>query len=337
MNKLILSILCVSFISKSNISHACNITNPDAVVAINNQKICSTSPSPFLKGLASPTPGETTSWSVPAGSLNTVTASGQTDKLQAGANRFIYTITSSTEAAPCNIDTALVTIVVEQEPDVAIAGPAFSTCALNYQLRATPVTNGTGTWTPTGSVITANSPNGIATLKKNQANTFQWTVSNGAGSLCPDKTSTVTIIQEGEVTSPKPVSAQSKTISINDPAPLLNTTGISTLKSYEIGEWSALAPAKITSSGQTSDLIVGKNTFNYSIISAYPGCSPSIGTVIITVTNITGLEEELPLSQKKLIRILTPLGQELQPEQATEGLFIYQYSDGSTRKVMKQN
>jgi hypothetical protein len=51
---------------------------------------------------------------------------------------------------------------------------------------------------------------------------------------------------------------------------------------------------------------------------------------------VTGIEEqELLHSNKTLIRILTPLGQELQPEQATEGLFIYQYSDGSTRKVMK--
>ena len=53
---------------------------------------------------------------------------------------------------------------------------------------------------------------------------------------------------------------------------------------------------------------------------------------------ITGIKEQEHLQTKKtLIRILTPLGQELQPEQATEGLFIYQYSDGSTRKVMKQN
>ncbi len=47
-------------------------------------------------------------------------------------------------------------------------------------------------------------------------------------------------------------------------------------------------------------------------------------------------ENILPTTNKTLIRILTPLGQELQPEQANEGLFIYQYSDGSTRKVMKQ-
>lgn len=52
---------------------------------------------------------------------------------------------------------------------------------------------------------------------------------------------------------------------------------------------------------------------------------------------ITSIEKtELLHTNKKLIRILTPLGQELQPGQATEGLLIYQYSDGSTRKVMKQ-
>lgn len=51
---------------------------------------------------------------------------------------------------------------------------------------------------------------------------------------------------------------------------------------------------------------------------------------------VTAIEDKFLYTNKKLIRILTPLGQELQPEQATEGLFIYQYSDGSTRKVMKQ-
>jgi hypothetical protein len=38
----------------------------------------------------------------------------------------------------------------------------------------------------------------------------------------------------------------------------------------------------------------------------------------------------------KLVKIITLLGQEVQPEQATQGFYIYQYSDGSTQKVMKQ-
>lgn len=52
---------------------------------------------------------------------------------------------------------------------------------------------------------------------------------------------------------------------------------------------------------------------------------------------IAGLNDELLTpSARKLVRIITPLGQAIKPEQATEGLYIYQYSDGSTEKVMKQ-
>ena len=50
----------------------------------------------------------------------------------------------------------------------------------------------------------------------------------------------------------------------------------------------------------------------------------------------TGIENEAQrITNKSLIRILTPLGQEIKPEQAIDGLFIYQYSDGSVKKVMK--
>lgn len=52
-----------------------------------------------------------------------------------------------------------------------------------------------------------------------------------------------------------------------------------------------------------------------------------------TLTNIE--QNELMFSNNKLIRIFSSLGQELQPEQVNEGLFIYQYSDGSTKKIMK--
>ncbi len=51
---------------------------------------------------------------------------------------------------------------------------------------------------------------------------------------------------------------------------------------------------------------------------------------------LTNLENKsIQHKDKVLMRIFTPLGQEVKPEQTTEGLFIYQYSDGSTDKVMK--
>ena len=333
MNKLFFAILGISFIATSNTTNACNITNPDEVT-LNNKTICSTSSSPLLRGVSVLQVGETASWSVPAGSLNTVTPSGQTGNLQPGVNRFIYTITSNTEASPCNIDTSMVTIIVEREPDMASAGTSVYTCASTYQLNATSVANGIGTWT--GGIVTpVNSATGIAILNKNQSNTFIWTVSNGTGAVCPDKLATVTITHTGDLTSATTAESQSKTISLNDPAPLLKGVYVTV---FEYGNWSAVGPATITQNGQTSGLILGDNVFKYSITSVFASdCAPSVGIVTIKVSDITGIEEGLvATTNKKLIRILTPLGQELQPEQATEGLFIYQYSDGSTRKVMMQ-
>jgi hypothetical protein len=50
---------------------------------------------------------------------------------------------------------------------------------------------------------------------------------------------------------------------------------------------------------------------------------------------ITGLEDELYLiSSKKVERIYNSLGQEMKLEDIKNGLFIYQYSDGSTKKIM---
>lgn len=52
---------------------------------------------------------------------------------------------------------------------------------------------------------------------------------------------------------------------------------------------------------------------------------------------ITHVEDDISHANKtkQLLRIVNPLGQEMRPEQAVEGVFIYQYSDGSTRKIAK--
>jgi hypothetical protein len=39
-------------------------------------------------------------------------------------------------------------------------------------------------------------------------------------------------------------------------------------------------------------------------------------------------------TSKKVERIYNSLGQEIKSENAKSGLFIYQYSDGSTKKIM---
>lgn len=40
-------------------------------------------------------------------------------------------------------------------------------------------------------------------------------------------------------------------------------------------------------------------------------------------------------ASKSIVRIVTPFGQEIRPEKAKDGVFIYQYDDGSTRKFLK--
>lgn len=52
---------------------------------------------------------------------------------------------------------------------------------------------------------------------------------------------------------------------------------------------------------------------------------------------VTGIENEQDISNKILLKILTPLGQEIKQEQAIEGLFIYLYTDGTIKKVLNRN
>ncbi len=264
-----------------------DVTNPDPVRS-NNKKICSTTAAPLLTGITPLQAGETAAWSVATGTTATISAAGQTGALKTGKNEFIYTI--SNLVSNCPPDTALVTIVVEKEVDAALAGADAPTCASDYQLNATPVTNGTGTWTsvPAGLSYTANAnaPKAVAgTLASGQAYTFTWTVSNGAGAVCPDKKDDVVITQAGSITSATPVATQSKSICQGDTDPLLNTTGVAVLKPAESGAWSVKSPvtATITAAGQTGNLQVGNNVFEYTITTTVPGCTPSIGTVTIKV------------------------------------------------------
>lgn len=55
-----------------------------------------------------------------------------------------------------------------------------------------------------------------------------------------------------------------------------------------------------------------------------------------TCGTVTGLEnDQLQTTPKTVIRIYNPLGQAIKPDEANEGMFIYQYSDGSKRKEMR--
>ncbi len=256
------------------------------------------------------TPVDVTNGTVPAGTKYTWTAPTGTGftggSAQATAQTSISQTLTNTTGSPvtavysvtpitgtCSGTPFNVTVTVENTVSAAVAGNNASTCANSYQLGATAVTSGIGTWTsvPAGLTFTpnANDPAAVAaTLTASTAYTFTWTVSNGAGHVCPDKTSTVTITQAGSITSATPVSTQSATICANAAAPLLNLTAVGALKGTESGVWSAVAPASITVGGQTSNLQLGVDTFKYTITSTVPGCAPSVGKVVITVLPLPG-------------------------------------------------
>jgi hypothetical protein len=52
----------------------------------------------------------------------------------------------------------------------------------------------------------------------------------------------------------------------------------------------------------------------------------------------TGIEEiDNSIIIPKIVHIYNFLGQEVTPEQVEEGVYIYQYSDGSVKKISKTN
>jgi Leucine-rich repeat (LRR) protein len=107
------------------------------------------------------------------------------------------------------------------------------------------------------------------------------------------------------------------------------------LGSLDLSQNTALRELYCSSSPNLSQICLNNNQLNLTI--STPDNWIKDASSNWSTTCATSIEEtELLHTNKKLIKILTPLGQELQPEQATEGLLIYQYSDGSTRKVMKQ-
>ena len=83
---------------------------------------------------------------------------------------------------------------------------------------------------------------------------------------------------------------------------------------------------------------------SYSFLKFDFKTTPTVGGDYFVVDNVkynydaNGLSDEiLENNTKKLVRIFTSSGIEIAKENAIEGLFIFQYNDGSVRKVMIQN
>jgi gliding motility-associated-like protein len=175
---------CISF-DEVSISRA---LPPSIALAGIDQQLCSTSAS--LSG-NTPTIG-TGSWSVVSGNgdvTNSNSAITTVTNLSVGANVFTWTISNG--ACPSQEDQ--ITIIRQEAPSVANAGPDQTICANQVNLAAVLPQIGTGIWSVvsgTGTLSNALLPASSVTSLSAGANVFQWTTLNG---VCAASSDQVTI------------------------------------------------------------------------------------------------------------------------------------------------
>jgi gliding motility-associated-like protein len=221
---------------------------------------------------------------VGAGSWNVISSTGNfanatlpnsaITNLGTGANTFEWVITNGT--CPASRDT--VTILVDDFPSAANAGPDQLICSSTSALQATNPTIGVGTWSvlngPSSitNVLLPNSP--VTNLAPGQ-NEFKWTVTNG---VCPVSTDTVQIYLDSLPTTANAGVSQtlcSNVSSLNANVPLTGS-----------GQWfivsSAASLANATQpSTAVTGLGIGQNLFEWVISNGV--CPASRDTVSITV------------------------------------------------------
>ncbi|MBC7391221.1 MAG: T9SS type A sorting domain-containing protein [Opitutaceae bacterium] len=186
-------------------------------------------------------------------------------------------------------------LTIDPLPTLSNAGQDYTTCGNSYQLQANQVLSGSGTWSVIsgkGDINDQKNPNSLITNLFGTTK-LAWIVSS-QHNICPASMSQVYITRVSDITSPSSVSSQSKTISFGAPAPLLS--GVP-LQPNEVGTWTSTGLATITSNGQTGNLLLGVNTFNYTIISAISGCPPAVASVDITVANPLSIASALNTSE----------------------------------------
>jgi hypothetical protein len=192
-----------------------------------------------------------------------------------------------------------INIEVDANPEFPKIGQDVVICSDCYQLNAGISSDLKCTWTTTNNAIISFADGSNATvcnIPKNSSTTVSCFVQSKLG-LCPSTSSQVIISRVGDITYPA-VSSQSKTIGINDPAPILVSP---LLASSEAGTWTAFSPATITANGQTGNLQTGGNVFRYTISNGI--CPPVMEEVIITVDPVLGTDNGF--SENSLFTIST--------------------------------
>jgi gliding motility-associated-like protein len=201
----------------------------------------------------------------PSDSLTTITGLG------VGVNQFVWTIGNV-----CNVESDIVSITVEVNPTLPLAGPDQNACIPNTVMAANPVVVGVGTWTlisGTGIITDVNSPVTTITGLPLGPNVFVWTITNSCG------TNSDTVIITG-VDAPTTSDAGPDQFICID-----NTTLAGNEPLNGVGVWSLVSGTGVinvpTDFGTTvSGLSVGPNVFEWTITSL---CGVSTNQVTITI------------------------------------------------------
>ncbi len=191
--------------------------------------------------------------------------------LAVGANTFTWTVTNGS----CAAATSNVTITVSA-PSQSNAGTTQNLCNVTTTNLNATTTVGTGVWTgPAGRVITTpSSPTSGVTGLQVGANTFTWTVTNGA---CAAAATTVTV----NVSAPSQSNAGTAQALCN-----VTTANLNATTTVGTGAWTTSSGATITTpssptSGVTG-LSVGANVFTWTVTNG--SCTAATSTVTITVS-----------------------------------------------------
>ena len=299
-----------------------------------DQTICSSTTS--LAG-NSPAIG-TGTWTLISGTGTIVTPTSPTSSvngLSLGTNVFRWTISNGTCAASFDE----VTINVDENPTVALAGSDQTLCSSAATLAGNAPTTGTAVWTlisGSGTITTPSSPiSGITGLSVG-ANIFQWTISNGT---CPSTSDQVTFNRDQNPTTANAGGDQticSATVSLAGNTPAIGN-GTWTLIS---GTGTIVSPTSANS--VVNGLSVGANVFRWTITNGT--CVASFDEVTINVdanpstaaagpdqtlcTSTTTLAATIPLTGNGTWTVISGTGILTTPSSSSSG--VTGLSTGST-------
>ncbi|MES2679963.1 MAG: gliding motility-associated C-terminal domain-containing protein [Bacteroidota bacterium] len=261
--------------------------NSNPLISPLTQTICGAVPNTTLS-VVSPTTG-TAVWSIPTGTGSVIAGVPTTSLigLGVGSNTIQYVVQTAA-GSTCPGKTITATVKVDSENSNPLISPLSQTiCGLtpNATITAVTLTTGIGSWsilTGTGSVSTpSTAQTGTFTGLGVGTNTIQYMVQTAAGSSCPGKSITATVIVD-PVTSIASAGSN-QTICISTPTAQLAAGAFTTgIPSWSVmsggGSVSPLTIPNATASG----LALGTNTIRW-LLTSVGVCPSSSSTMTIQV------------------------------------------------------